>query len=102
MVCAQLLRVSLNTAGHGIGTAYLLYASDNNQNFKISQLDTNYYNVTSVVSQLNGVSDRSCLVVCMLIMNSQVRPLRRLALSNGMAYALLDTVLRHKIRNLDF
>ncbi|KAJ8454635.1 hypothetical protein ONZ51_g12914 [Trametes cubensis] len=38
------------------GTAYLLYASDNNQNFKISQLDTNYYNVTSVVSQLNGAT----------------------------------------------
>ncbi|KAI0807147.1 galactan 1,3-beta-galactosidase [Fomes fomentarius] len=36
------------------GTAYLLYASDNNQNFKIARLDDNYYNVTSVVSQLNG------------------------------------------------
>ena len=76
---AQLFRPSLNRNGDGIGTAYLLYASDNNQNFKISQLDTNYYNVTSVVSQLNGVSDRSCLVGCMLIVNSQVRPSRRLA-----------------------
>jgi len=37
-------------------TAYLLYASDNNQNFKITQLDTNYYNVTSVVSQMNGAT----------------------------------------------
>ncbi|EJD04256.1 Arabinanase/levansucrase/invertase [Fomitiporia mediterranea MF3/22] len=37
-------------------SAYLLYASDNNQNFKIAQLDTNYYNVTSVVSQLNGAT----------------------------------------------
>ena len=36
------------------GTAYLLYASDNNQNFKIARLDANYYNVTGVVSQLNG------------------------------------------------
>ncbi|KJA29316.1 carbohydrate-binding module family 35 protein [Hypholoma sublateritium FD-334 SS-4] len=36
------------------GTAYLLYASDNNQNFKISKLDANYYNVVSVTSQLNG------------------------------------------------
>ncbi|PAV22245.1 galactan 1,3-beta-galactosidase [Pyrrhoderma noxium] len=36
------------------GSAYLLYASDNNQNFKISALDSNYHNVTSVVSQLNG------------------------------------------------
>ena len=36
------------------GTAYLLYASDNNQNFKISRLDANYYNVTGVASQLNG------------------------------------------------
>ncbi|PPQ64764.1 LOW QUALITY PROTEIN: hypothetical protein CVT26_002708 [Gymnopilus dilepis] len=33
-------------------TAYLLYASDNNQNFKISKLDSNYYNVTSQVSVL--------------------------------------------------
>ncbi|KAI0637093.1 galactan 1,3-beta-galactosidase [Trametes polyzona] len=38
------------------GTAYLLYASDNNQNFKISRLDANYYNVTSVTSQLNGAT----------------------------------------------
>ncbi|KAI0043240.1 carbohydrate-binding module family 35 protein [Auriscalpium vulgare] len=35
-------------------TAYLLYASDNNQDFKISQLDSNYYNVTAVASALNG------------------------------------------------
>lgn len=39
------------------GTAYLLYASDNNQNFKVSQLDSNYYNVTSVVTQMNGDFD---------------------------------------------
>jgi len=38
------------------GTAYFLYASDNNQDFKIAQLDTNYYNVTSVVSQMNGAT----------------------------------------------
>jgi len=37
-------------------TAYLLYASDNNQNFKITKLDTNYYNVTTVVSQMNGAT----------------------------------------------
>lgn len=41
------------------GTAYLLYASDNNQNFKISKLDSNYYNVVSITSQLNG----NCLTV---------------------------------------
>jgi hypothetical protein len=35
-------------------TAYLLYASDNNQNFKISRLDTNYYNVTSQASVISG------------------------------------------------
>ncbi|KAL5534523.1 hypothetical protein ACEPAG_986 [Sanghuangporus baumii] len=35
-------------------TAYLLYASDNNQNFKIARMDSNYYNVTAIVSQLNG------------------------------------------------
>ncbi|KAH9854104.1 galactan 1,3-beta-galactosidase [Lenzites betulinus] len=35
------------------GTTYLLYASDNNQNFKITRLDANYYNVTTVASQLN-------------------------------------------------
>lgn len=36
------------------GTAYLLYASDNNQDFKISMLDANYYNVTEQVSVLTG------------------------------------------------
>ncbi|EIW60508.1 galactan 1,3-beta-galactosidase [Trametes versicolor FP-101664 SS1] len=38
------------------GSAYLLYASDNNQNFKITHLDANYYNVTTVASQLNGAT----------------------------------------------
>ncbi|KAJ3822068.1 galactan 1,3-beta-galactosidase [Lentinula raphanica] len=38
------------------GTAYLLYASDNNQNFKISMLDTNYYNVTEEVSVLTAAT----------------------------------------------
>ena len=38
----------------GAQTAYLLYASDNNQNFKISRLDTNYYNVTTQVSVMSG------------------------------------------------
>ncbi|GJE90871.1 galactan 1,3-beta-galactosidase [Phanerochaete sordida] len=37
-------------------TAYLLYASDNNQNFKISRLDTNYYNVSAQVSVLDGAT----------------------------------------------
>ncbi|KAG7090788.1 hypothetical protein E1B28_009872 [Marasmius oreades] len=36
------------------GTAYLLYASDNNQNFKISRLDADYYNVTTQVNVLSG------------------------------------------------
>ncbi|KAJ7139580.1 galactan 1,3-beta-galactosidase [Mycena epipterygia] len=35
-------------------TAYLLYASDNNQNFKISRLDVNYYNVTAQVNVLTA------------------------------------------------
>jgi len=35
-------------------TAYLLYASDNHQDFKISMLDSNYYNVTSLTSELAG------------------------------------------------
>ncbi|KAJ7356804.1 galactan 1,3-beta-galactosidase [Mycena albidolilacea] len=35
-------------------TAYLLYASDNNQNFKISRLDANYYNITAQVNVLTG------------------------------------------------
>ncbi|KAF9569839.1 galactan 1,3-beta-galactosidase [Agrocybe pediades] len=35
-------------------TVYLLYASDNNQNFKISKLDSNYYNVVSQTSVLSG------------------------------------------------
>ncbi|PIL23873.1 hypothetical protein GSI_13624 [Ganoderma sinense ZZ0214-1] len=38
------------------GNAYLLYASDNNQNFKITQLDADYYNVTTTVSQLDGAT----------------------------------------------
>ncbi|KAI0705850.1 glycosyl hydrolase [Cytidiella melzeri] len=37
-------------------TAYLLYASDNNQNFKITKLDTNYYNVTTEASVLSGAT----------------------------------------------
>jgi len=36
-------------------TVYLLYASDNNQNFKISRLDANYYNVVSQTSVLSGM-----------------------------------------------
>ncbi|KAF5356070.1 hypothetical protein D9756_004010 [Leucocoprinus leucothites] len=35
-------------------TVYLLYASDNNQNFKISRLDSSYLNVASQVSVLSG------------------------------------------------
>ncbi|KAG2023167.1 galactan 1,3-beta-galactosidase [Coprinopsis cinerea AmutBmut pab1-1] len=31
-------------------TSYLLYASDNNQNFKISRMDSNYYNVVTQVA----------------------------------------------------
>ncbi|KAH8107144.1 glycosyl hydrolase [Cristinia sonorae] len=38
----------------GAQTAYLLYASDNNQNFKITKLDANYYNVTTQVAQLSS------------------------------------------------
>ncbi|KAI0736206.1 glycosyl hydrolase [Fomitopsis betulina] len=37
-------------------TAYLLHASDNNQNFKISQMVSNYYNVTEVVAELKGAT----------------------------------------------
>ncbi|TFY82940.1 hypothetical protein EWM64_g1071 [Hericium alpestre] len=37
-------------------TAYLLYASDNNQNFKITRLDTDYYNVTTEASVLTGAT----------------------------------------------
>ncbi|CAL1704334.1 unnamed protein product [Somion occarium] len=38
----------------GAQTAYLLYASDNNQNFKISRLDADYYNVVTQASVLSG------------------------------------------------
>lgn len=37
-------------------TAYLLYASDINQDFKIARLDSNYYNVTEVVSEMTGAT----------------------------------------------
>lgn len=52
-------RLEINTWSHGntapaAQTVYLLYASDNNQNFKISQLDSNYYNITSETSVLTG------------------------------------------------
>lgn len=40
-------------------TAYLLYASDNNQNFKIAQMDSDYYNVTEVVSEMEGTPLKS-------------------------------------------
>ena len=36
------------------GSAYLIYASDNNQNFKISRLDANYYNVVTQVSVISS------------------------------------------------
>ncbi|KAL1749134.1 glycoside hydrolase family 43 and carbohydrate-binding module family 35 protein [Schizophyllum fasciatum] len=36
------------------GTAYVLYASDNNQNFKISRLDDDYYTVTKQVNQISS------------------------------------------------
>ncbi|KAH9946213.1 galactan 1,3-beta-galactosidase [Epithele typhae] len=36
------------------GSAYFLYASDGNQNFKIARLDDNYYNISAIASQLNG------------------------------------------------
>ncbi|KAF9535739.1 galactan 1,3-beta-galactosidase [Crepidotus variabilis] len=38
------------------GSAYLLYASDNNQNFKISKLDSNYYNVANQASSIQGAT----------------------------------------------
>ena len=37
-------------------TTYLLYASDNNQNFKISRMDSNYYNVVQQVSVIPSAS----------------------------------------------
>lgn len=36
------------------GTAYLLYASDNNVDFKVGLLDDDYYNITSVASEIAG------------------------------------------------
>jgi len=38
------------------GTAYLLYASDNNQDFKISMLNADYLNVTEQVSIMTGAT----------------------------------------------
>ncbi|KAH7929371.1 glycoside hydrolase family 43 protein [Leucogyrophana mollusca] len=37
-------------------TAYLLYASDNNVDFKISVLDSNYYNVTAMASEISNIN----------------------------------------------
>jgi len=51
---AQSRDMSIYQDNDAAQTAYLLYASDNNQNFKISQLDTNYYNVVSETSVLTG------------------------------------------------
>lgn len=50
-------------------TSYLLYASDNNQNFKITRLDADYYNVTTQVNVLTG----ECFVIAMRL--SQTRSL---------------------------
>jgi hypothetical protein len=36
--------------------AYLLFASDNNQNFKIARLDSNYYTVSTLVSTQSGIT----------------------------------------------
>ncbi|KAJ7293808.1 galactan 1,3-beta-galactosidase [Mycena rebaudengoi] len=35
-------------------TSYLLFASDNNQNFKIARMDTNYYNLTAQVNVISA------------------------------------------------
>ncbi|KDR85274.1 hypothetical protein GALMADRAFT_131985 [Galerina marginata CBS 339.88] len=45
---------SISQSNDAAQTAYLLYASDNNQNFKISKLDSNYYNVVLQSSVLSG------------------------------------------------
>ncbi|KAF8588417.1 carbohydrate-binding module family 35 protein [Ramaria rubella] len=37
-------------------TSYLLYASDNNVDFKMARLDANYYNVTTVVQTLSNTN----------------------------------------------
>lgn len=46
-------------------TAYLIYASDNNQNFKISTLDSNYYNVVSQKSVLSGNLHSQLATLCL-------------------------------------
>jgi hypothetical protein len=35
-------------------TAYLLFASDNNQNFKIAKMDANYYTLSSLTATIAG------------------------------------------------
>jgi hypothetical protein len=37
-------------------SAYLLFASDNNQNFKIARLDSNYYTVQTLMSTQSGIT----------------------------------------------
>ncbi|KAG6837907.1 hypothetical protein H0H93_013060 [Arthromyces matolae] len=56
MVCWCLLEIEIESDIDlkAAQTTYLLYASDNNQNFKISKLDSNYYSVLSVTSQLTA------------------------------------------------
>ncbi|PPR00261.1 hypothetical protein CVT24_005009 [Panaeolus cyanescens] len=51
---AQSRDMGLYQDDDGAQTVYLLYASDNNQNFKISRLDSNYYNVAAQVSTIAG------------------------------------------------
>lgn len=78
-----------------LGSAYLLYASDNNQNFKITHLDANYYNVTTVASQLNG----RCQIAALpwgrfLTCSYQVPRSRPRALSSGTGYVSFSCPLR--------
>jgi hypothetical protein len=37
-------------------SAYLLFASDNNQNFKIARLDSNYYTVQTLMSTQSAIT----------------------------------------------
>ena len=53
-------------------TTYLLYASDNNQNFKISRLDDDYYTVTEQVNQISCTSIRVVLPRAAAYINQSV------------------------------
>lgn len=65
-------------------SAYLLFASDNNQNFKIARMNDNYYDVTTQVAVLSGELPKRNKLSLVYLFRSQEQPWSLLVLSRRM------------------